>query len=206
MRQVVCAIVVAVVLGILREKAAVPFRLVHLQMQAPDTNLLMPVEGVSVRRVANTWSVPRPGGRRHQGQDIFARKGTPVVSATRGIVVRMGANNLGGNTVGVVGSGGRMYYYAHLDSYADDLSIGDEVRPGSVIGYVGNTGNARNTPPHLHFGVYTTAGAINPLPILVDRPAANGTSGSPPATMSGESAFSNKARKGRRLLRPRSAT
>ena len=168
MKQVITAIVVAVAIGILREKLTVPFRFVHLQMQPADATLLMPVEGVSVLRVADTWSVPRPGSRRHQGQDIFAPKGTPVLSATRGIVVRIGTNSLGGKIVSVAGSGGRMYYYAHLDSYAEDLSVGDDVRPGSLIGYVGNTGNARNTPPHLHFGVYMAAGAINPLPILVD--------------------------------------
>jgi murein DD-endopeptidase MepM/ murein hydrolase activator NlpD len=168
MKQVITAIVVAVAIGILREELTVQFRFVHLQMQPADATLLMPVEGVSVHRVADTWSVPRPGDRRHQGQDIFAPKGTPLLSATKGIVVRIGINSLGGKIVSVAGSGGRMYYYAHLDRYSEDLSAGDDVRPGSLIGYVGNTGNARNTPPHLHFGVYTAAGAINPLPILVD--------------------------------------
>ena len=168
MKQVLAAIVLAIAIGILREKLATPLRIMHLQMQPPDAKLLMPVEGISVGRVANTWSVPRPGGRRHQGQDIFARKGTPVVSATSGIVVRIGFNTLGGKIVSVLGSGGRMYYYAHLDRYAEDLSVGDEVKRGTVIGYVGNTGNARTTPPHLHFGVYTASGAINPLPILVN--------------------------------------
>jgi peptidoglycan LD-endopeptidase LytH len=67
----------------------------------------------------------------------------------------------------VMGNGGRVYYYAHLDRYADDLSAGDEVLAGDTLGFVGNTGNARTTPPHLHFGVYTATGAVNPLPLLM---------------------------------------
>jgi murein DD-endopeptidase MepM/ murein hydrolase activator NlpD len=84
-------------------------------------------------------------------------------------VVRVGENRLGGNTVWVVGAGGRGYYYAHLDGYAEGLEVGDYVTPDTVLGYVGTTGNAVGTPPHLHFGVYTRAGAIDPLPLLADR-------------------------------------
>lgn len=168
MKPFVFAIALAVVVGILREKAALPFHVMRLQTAPPDTELLMPVQGVPVRRVADSWDAPRPGSRRHQGQDIFARAGTPVVSATAGVVVRVGTNNLGGKIVNVIGSGGRMYYYAHLDRYADSLSVGDKVLPGTVIGFVGNTGNARTTPAHLHFGVYTAGGAIDPLPMLVE--------------------------------------
>ena len=69
----------------------------------------------------------------------------------------------------IAGAGGRYYYYAHLDSYARGLAIGDRVTTRTVLGYVGTTGNAAGTPPHLHFGVYTANGAINPLPLLVDR-------------------------------------
>ncbi|HJS23180.1 MAG TPA: M23 family metallopeptidase, partial [Pyrinomonadaceae bacterium] len=75
-------------------------------------------------------------------------------------------------TVSVIGSGGRVYYYAHLDSYAKGIEVGDRVTTRTVLGYVGTTGNAQGTPPHLHFGVYTMTGAINPLPLLSDRIAA----------------------------------
>jgi len=84
--------------------------------------------------------------------------------------VRVGDDNLGGHTVSVIGDGGRKYYYAHLDSYAPNLEVGDYVTRNTVLGYVGSTGNADGTPPHLHFGIYTTTGAVNPLPLLVDRP------------------------------------
>ncbi|HJX90088.1 MAG TPA: M23 family metallopeptidase, partial [Pyrinomonadaceae bacterium] len=66
---------------------------------------------------------------------------------------------------------GRVYYYAHLNSYAPGLAKGDPVNTKTLLGYVGTTGNAQGTPPHLHFGIYTSDGAINPLPLLVDRNA-----------------------------------
>jgi murein DD-endopeptidase MepM/ murein hydrolase activator NlpD len=131
----------------------------------------MPLEDVSKREIADTWAAPRGAGRQHEGQDIFARRGTPILSATRGIIYKIGENNLGGQTVSVIGSGGRIYYYAHLDSYARGIEVGDRVTTRTVLGYVGTTGNAQGTPPHLHFGVYTTTGAINPLPLLTDRNA-----------------------------------
>jgi murein DD-endopeptidase MepM/ murein hydrolase activator NlpD len=91
--------------------------------------------------------------------------------------VKIGEDNLGGHTVSVIGDGGRKYYYAHLDSYAPNLRVGDYVTRKTVLGYVGSTGNADGTPPHLHFGIYTASGAIDPLPLLVDRPQEK-----PPAT------------------------
>jgi murein DD-endopeptidase MepM/ murein hydrolase activator NlpD len=81
-------------------------------------------------------------------------------------VVRITDRTIGGNSIFVMGRGGRTYYYAHLDRYAEMLHVGDEVSRGTLLGYVGNTGNARTTRPHLHFGVYTPTGAINPLPLL----------------------------------------
>lgn len=140
----------------------------------PDKEILMPVRGARVRQVADTFGAPRPGGRRHEGQDIFAPKGTPVYSATEGVVIRVGYGQLGGNYVYVLGPGGRRYYYAHLDAYAKELEEGQEVTPSTLLGYVGNTGNARTTPPHLHFGVYGSwwngdERVVNPLVLLKDR-------------------------------------
>jgi peptidoglycan LD-endopeptidase LytH len=146
-----------------------PFKILRLQMEPPDSAIAMPVRTVPVNRIANTWHAPRPNGRTHEGVDIFARRGTPVLSVAEGIVTRIGENGLGGKVVIVTGRGGRAYYYAHLDRYAPDLAVGDAVHQNTVLGFVGNTGNARATPPHLHFGLYTISGAINPLPLLVDR-------------------------------------
>jgi len=140
-----------------------------LSMQQPDAKLAMPLPDVSKRQIADTWHAPRGTDRLHEGQDIFAPKGTPILSATSGFVYNIGENNLGGQTVSVIGAGGRVYYYAHLDAYAPGLAIGDPVNTRTVLGYVGTTGNAQGTPPHLHFGIYTSNGAINPLPLLADR-------------------------------------
>ena len=131
-------------------------------------SLPMPVQGVSIRTVRDTFGAPRPGDRKHQGTDIFAPRGTPVVSTTRGIVSRLGQNSLGGTVVWVLGPGGDRHYYAHLDRIAD-IRTGQRIEAGDVLGAVGDTGNARGTPPHLHYGVYGATGAINPYPLL--RPA-----------------------------------
>jgi peptidoglycan LD-endopeptidase LytH len=148
---------------------ALPFHLVRLAAQRPDAALLMPVAGAKVSRVADSWGRPRPGGRTHQGQDIFAPEGTAVFSATGGYVVRVGRTPIGGNAVVIAGAGGRRYYYAHLETFAPEMRVGKKVAPETVIGFVGNTGNAAHTPPHLHFAMYTRAGAVNPLPLLRDR-------------------------------------
>jgi murein DD-endopeptidase MepM/ murein hydrolase activator NlpD len=144
-------------------------RILKLYTQAPDTRLAMPLEDVRKTEIADTWAAPRGDGRKHEGQDIFAQRGTPILSATGGYIYNIGENNLGGQTVSVISKGGRVYYYAHLDSYARGIKIGDRVSTRTVLGYVGTTGNAQGTPPHLHFGVYTFSGAINPLPMLTDR-------------------------------------
>lgn len=134
-------------------------------MPAPAT-LAMPVLGVKRGALSDTWHAARAPRRRHEGIDIFAGRGTPVVAATEGIVLRRGQDPLGGNVVWVYGPGGLQHYYAHLDCFAN-LRTGDRVRAGTPLGFVGNTGNARTTPPHLHFGVYGDGGAVNPYPLLV---------------------------------------
>jgi murein DD-endopeptidase MepM/ murein hydrolase activator NlpD len=151
------------------ERLILYVHVVSLYSKSPDTNLSMPLKDVKKSQIANTWGAARGEGRSHEGQDIFAPRGTPILSATTGYVVKIGEDNLGGHTVSVIGDGGRKYYYAHLDSYAPNLEVGDYVTRNTVLGYVGSTGNADGTPPHLHFGVYTTTGAIDPLPLLTDR-------------------------------------
>lgn len=147
------------------------WRVAQLYREEPDRNIAMPLADVSKKQIADTWHAPRGTDRLHEGQDIFAPKGTPVLSATSGYVFNIGENNLGGQTVSVIGAGGRVYYYAHLDAYAPGLREGDWVTTRTVLGFVGTTGNAQGTPPHLHFSIYTTSGPINPLPLLTDRRA-----------------------------------
>jgi len=137
----------------------------RLSWQDAPVSLPVPVQGVAPRRLADTWGAARSGGRTHQGIDIFAKRGTPVLAATEGVVTRIGENTLGGQVVWVMGPGRQMHYYAHLDGYAD-IRRGQLVAPGDVLGFVGNTGNAKGTPPHLHYGIYAGGGALNPYPLL----------------------------------------
>jgi murein DD-endopeptidase MepM/ murein hydrolase activator NlpD len=136
-------------------------------MPAPSA-LPVPVRGVPPRGLRDTWHGARSEGRKHEGIDIFARRGTAVTSSTEGIVLRVSANRLGGQVVWVLGPGGQRHYYAHLDRYAE-IADGQRVRPGTVLGYVGTTGNAAGTPPHLHYGIYEAGGAINPYPMLQNK-------------------------------------
>jgi murein DD-endopeptidase MepM/ murein hydrolase activator NlpD len=144
-------------------------KVAELYVEPPDAELLMPIKEVKTRQIASSWHVPRSGDRRHEGQDIFPAKDTPIYSATVGYVLSISENDLGGRTVSVIGAGGRIYYYAHLNSYAPTIAEGDYVDTETVLGYVGTTGNAKGGTPHLHFGVYTRQGAIDPLPLLKDR-------------------------------------
>lgn len=131
------------------------------------SSLQGPLSGV---RYADTWGGARSQGRRHEGVDIFAPRGTPIRSTTPGVVNRVGENRLGGRTVTVTGPGGYHHYYAHLERYPA-LKVGDWIGVGTVVGYVGDSGNAAGTPPHLHYGVYTpTWTAINPY-LLLERGA-----------------------------------
>lgn len=132
---------------------------------APD-RLAVPVANVRPHALRNTWHADRDGGkRRHEGIDIFARRGTPVRATTEGIVTRVGHNRLGGNVVWVLGPGGWRHYYAHLDSFAH-IRAGERLQPGAMLGFVGNSGNAKGTPPHLHYGIYDRRGARNPFPLF----------------------------------------
>ena len=165
--------------GLIADKLTFYVRVARLYTQEPDRKIAMPFEDMSKRQIADTWGAPRGTGRRHEGQDIFAPKGTPILSATNGYVYKIGENNLGGQTVSVISAGGRVYYYAHLDGYAPGLEVGDPVTTRTVLGFVGTTGNAQGTPPHLHFGIYSMSGAINPLPLLTDRTAPRVTNTTP---------------------------
>lgn len=152
------------------EAVGIRYPVLYMQLQQMDLpeQLAMPVENIKARQINDTWGAARSEGRKHEGIDIFAKRGTFVLSATQGIVTRVGTNNLGGKVVWITGPNLSRHYYAHLDDYADQIQEGDWVEAGQVIGYVGNTGNAKNTPPHLHYGIYLNGqGAINPYPYLV---------------------------------------
>lgn len=124
--------------------------------------LAFPVRQGNERDIGSRFGAPRDAGARsHHGIDIFAKRGTPVVAAAAGVVNRVNETNIGGKVVWLRDSRGNSLYYAHLDSQA--VTPGMRVETGDVLGFVGNTGNARSTPPHLHFGVYRRGeGPVDP--------------------------------------------
>jgi peptidoglycan LD-endopeptidase LytH len=145
--------------------------------ELPDPHLIMPIDGLRVAQVVDTWSAGRDGGRVHEGQDLFAARGTPVRAVAPGFVYRIDDLSLGGLSVTVVGNGGRRFFYTHFDAVPDELREGQRVDVDTVVGFVGTSGNAAGTPPHLHLGLYQGTDddpcawvAIDPLPLLVDRP------------------------------------
>lgn len=110
----------------------------------------------------DTWGAPRSGGRRHQGVDMIGSIGTPLLAIVDGFA-QPKTNTLGGTTIWFTGDDGNKYYYAHLDRY-EKLGA---VRAGEVIGYMGQTGNARFSVPHLHFEIHPGGGAaVNPYPTV----------------------------------------
>lgn len=128
-----------------------------------------PVDGAKAGRdFSNDWGWPRSGGRSHEGTDIFADRGTPVRAMYHGTIkeLRRTDTGLGGIYVSYWVGPGEHWYNAHLDSIPAGLSVGDPVEPGTLIGTVGNSGNARTTPPHLHIGNYVDDQARNPYPVL----------------------------------------
>jgi peptidoglycan LD-endopeptidase LytH len=136
-------------------------------------SLRFPVLGKDSRAVSSVFGAQRDGGHReHHGIDIFAPRGTPVLSATDGVVSSVAVTDVGGKVVWVWHPARDMsLYYAHLDS--QEVGRGARVRAGDLLGTVGNTGNARTTAPHLHFGIYRRSeGPIDPLPFVHEPPAA----------------------------------
>lgn len=115
---------------------------------------------------SDTWGAPRSGGRRHQGVDMIAARGTPIVAIYAGTIKRISTNTLGGKSIWLRAGNGDEFYYAHLDSYGD-ISVGKSVSEGYVVGYNGSSGNAPDWLPHLHFEFHPGGGsAVNPYPLV----------------------------------------
>lgn len=132
----------------------------------PDGAYAFPVLGdVSF---IDDYGAPRAGTGWHQGNDLFATTGTPLVAVADGTLSRVGVNTLGGNRLWLTDDAGTAYYYAHMSAYAPAAVEGARVRAGQVIGFVGNTGQAITTPPHVHLEIHPAGGdSVNPYPYLV---------------------------------------
>lgn len=138
--------------------------------------LLLPVLGVARGELRDTFVQGRGGNTRMHGAiDIMAPRGTPVIAAVDGTIRKLFTSPAGGLTIYEFdGDEQRVYYYAHLDRYADGITEGMHVAAGTVIGYVGSTGNARIDAPHLHFAIellpptkeWWKGTPINPYPLL----------------------------------------
>lgn len=137
--------------------------------------------------LANSFNADR-AGRLHQGDDLFATEGSPLVAVDDG-ELRSGTDPLGGNIVNLYSDDNARYYYAHLSWFADDagqftgaVPPARRVRAGDVVGFLGRTGNAATTLPHLHFEAHPNHGAaVDPYPALIAAPRVDVTSGASPS-------------------------
>ncbi len=139
-------------------------------------HLLVPVAGADMSKVDDSFYEERDGGERtHRALDILAPRGTPILSADDGKILRMSNSTLGGICMYTVDTQGRIvYYYAHMDHYNDAMSPGRTIVKGDTLGYVGTTGNAPKNTPHLHFqvmrwapdGKYWNGEPIDPFELL----------------------------------------
>jgi murein DD-endopeptidase MepM/ murein hydrolase activator NlpD len=148
----------------------------ELAPPAAPGKLLIPVEGIRAADLSDTFGQARGSERRHEALDIMAPKGTRVLAAGDGKVVKLFTSKPGGLTVYQFDPGEKYaYYYAHLDRYAPGLKEGAQLKRGDLVGFVGTTGNANPDGPHLHFAVveltpekqWWKGTPVNPYPLLV---------------------------------------
>jgi murein DD-endopeptidase MepM/ murein hydrolase activator NlpD len=141
-----------------------------------SAELMIPLPGVKASDLRDTFNEARGGGsRKHEALDIMAPRGTPVLSASAGRVLKLHNSKDGGLMVYAADASNRfVLMYAHLDRYADGMRDSLPLRQGQVIGYVGTTGNAAENAPHLHFAIahprdvklWWTGTPIDPRPLL----------------------------------------
>ncbi len=138
-------------------------------------NLLIPVEGVTASRLTDTFNDARAIGRRHDAIDIMAPRGTEIHAVDDGTIAKLFTSQAGGLTIYQFDPTQTFsYYYAHLDRYASGLAERQPVKRGQLLGYVGSTGNASESAPHLHFAIarlgtdraWWKGDPINPYPLL----------------------------------------
>jgi murein DD-endopeptidase MepM/ murein hydrolase activator NlpD len=151
--------------------------LLCFQIADPALRISLPMKDLRASDIHDTFKERRGGGTRaHEATDIMAARGTPVLAVNDGKIEKLFLSKPGGNTIYQFDPSERYcYYYAHLDHYADGLIAGKQVHRGEIIAYVGSTGNADPSAPHLHFEIHLltqekrwyTGTAIDPYPYLV---------------------------------------
>ena len=149
------------------------------ELAALASQLIIPVQGIAVRDLRDSYTEPRGGGSRsHQALDIPAPRNTPILAATNGRILRKFSSKDGGNMIYSTDASEKfILMYAHLDHYADNLVDGMQVKQGDIIGYVGTTGNAPPNLPHLHFAIARASDVrdwwkgtpVNPFPLLASH-------------------------------------
>ncbi len=139
--------------------------------------VILPIPGITIADLHDTFNDDRSGGRLHEAIDIMADRDTPVRAMVNGRIERLFLSKPGGNTIYQFDEQREFcYYYAHLDHYANGIREGLEVARGTIIGYVGNTGDAASGPPHLHLAIFRLGPkkewwkgtAMNPYPVLLN--------------------------------------
>lgn len=146
------------------------YEAVRVEVEKRKSGFAFPVK--APYSYTDSYGAPRMEGskyyHRHEGTDIFALRGTPVIAVVDGVLEKVGTATLGGIKLWLRSPGDNWtYYYAHLNGYAPGVADGKRVKKGDILGYVGTTGNAQGTPPHLHFETHVPSGApTNPYPIL----------------------------------------
>ena len=143
-----------------------------------SAQLVVPVAGVRPEQLQDTYTQSRSEGRTHNAIDIMAARNTPVLAATDGTIIKLFNSERGGITLYQLGTDQRtVYYYAHLERYADGITENRFARRGEIIGYVGDSGNAGRDNCHLHFSIWTVSDPkrfwegenVNPYPLLTKR-------------------------------------
>ena len=137
----------------------------------PGGDHVYPLAGPST--FSDDWLVARAGGRFHEGIDLFAARGTPVVAVADGTLFRVGYSGISGNRLWLRDAAGTEFFYAHLDGFTSSAREGGSVSKGTVIGYNGDTGDARGTSPHVHFEIHPGGGGpVRPYPVVSAWPRA----------------------------------
>lgn len=149
---------------------------------ASPGGLLLPVQGIAITDIHDTFGDARGSERQHEALDIMAPTGTPVLAVADGTIEKLFTSDRGGLTIYQFEPGGQFaYYYAHLQAYAPGLTEGAAVKRGDVLGTVGSTGNADPAAPHLHFAIFRLTPEkqwwigtpVNPYPLLRDAAGAS---------------------------------